>query len=45
LELENGNGQEDVLYVFFDENRIPKNVENLEIYEMNGITAGRLTNK
>lgn len=45
LELENGNGQENVLYVFFDENRIPKNVENLEIYEMNGITAGRLTNK
>ncbi len=44
LELENGSGREDVLYVFFDEERIPSDNENLKIYEMDGITAGRIIN-
>ncbi len=43
LELENGGGRKDVLYVFFNEERIPRDNENLKIYEMDGITAGRIT--
>jgi hypothetical protein len=42
LELENGGGQENVLYVFFDSNRIPQNNDNLNIYNIDNIIVGRI---
>lgn len=42
MELENGGGQENVLYVFFDETRIPENNDSLNIYDLNGMTVGRV---
>lgn len=44
LELENGGGQEDVLYVFFDNTRIPKDNKNLNIYNIDEMTVGRVKN-
>lgn len=44
LELKNGGGRKDVLYIFFDKACIPEDNEKLQIYEMNGITAGRIIN-
>ena len=45
LELQSGGGQNDVLYIFFDESCIPADNEKLEIYEADGITAGRVREK
>ncbi|MBR5514405.1 MAG: hypothetical protein IKV85_10555 [Ruminococcus sp.] len=44
LELENGDGRKDILYIFFDEERIPRDNEKLKIYEIDGITAVRTAN-
>lgn len=37
-----GQGREDVLYVFFKADEVPKNVEGLKVYQLDGYVVARL---
>lgn len=42
-ELTDGNGEENILYVFFDKKDVPESNKNLHVYEIAGYTVARYT--
>ena len=41
-DLKNGRGRQDLLYVFFNSEDVPKNVRGLEVYELDEYTVARV---
>ena len=42
--LKSGDGREDAIYVFFNEDDIPKNVSNVKVYNIDGYTVAKVEN-